>query len=87
MTTDRLHRIVAGFERGEITEVGVCAHLIDLAGIVDGDAVIRALPSELITVLREHSLVLQPPVSPDDVLIIESYCGPARSAEECEPID
>jgi hypothetical protein len=87
MSDERLHRILANYDRGAITEVGVCAHLIDLAGEVGGDAIVPRLPEELLDILRRHPLVSEPPPSPNDVLIVESYCGPERSQEEWARID
>jgi hypothetical protein len=87
MRDDRLDRILANFERGAITAVGFCVELIDLAGEVGGDAVVPALPEELLDILRRHPLVSGPPPSPNDVLIAESYCGPERSQEEWARVD
>ena len=87
MTDHRLHRILANFGRGAITEGEVCAYLIDLAGDVGGEAIVPALPAELLNVLRQHPLVSEPPRNRDDVLIVESYCGPVRSQEEWARID
>ena len=81
---DRVLRIVANFQRGATTMHTVCAELIELAGAVGSNAIVTSLPSDLQAVLRQHPLVLRPPLSPDDVFTVESNCGPEPTTDESD---
>lgn len=87
MAFGRVTQIIANFERGALTESSVCAELIDLAGAAGADEVVRALPPELRSLLKRHSLVADPPASPRDVMVTESYGGPDGSPEERERLE
>lgn len=85
--SERVCRILASYHLGALTDAGACAELINLSGVAGADAVVPALTPELVELLRGCPLVAEPPASPDDVLVIESYCGPERSPQERERLD
>ena len=87
MASDRVYKIISNYERGALSDASVCGELIDLAGTIGAAAVVPALSAELRSLLKTHSLVADPPTSPEDVFVTEDYCGPGRSAEDLERIE
>ena len=84
MSVEKVTNLIASFERGGLTESWVFRELIDLAGVLGAEPILSALSERWLSLLKQQPLVSRPPSKAEDLLVIESYCGPELTKEAME---
>ena len=80
MSADRITRIIANYERGALTDAGVCLEVLIAAGEGDAGAIFKQLPPAL----RDMVTCDIAGKTADDTRIVESDCGVSADAHARE---